>query len=95
MYRVCTPRREFGDISACAALQWEARSHPIIQSGNSAPTRFERVTLPSAGQGLFESERCFDDFATARFLTLGQAIPRSRVTALASQSKILRYFRHR
>jgi hypothetical protein len=37
MYRVCTPRREIGDISACAALQWEARSHPIVQSGNAAP----------------------------------------------------------
>jgi len=32
----------------------------------------------------YQSERCFDDFATARFLTLAQAIPRSRFTALGN-----------
>src|SRR3984893_10152743 len=32
----------------------------------------------------YQSAPCFDYFATARFLTLGQAIPRSRFTALGN-----------
>jgi hypothetical protein len=47
MYRVCAPRREIGDISASAALQWEARSHPIVASGDAAPQPMKMGTIAS------------------------------------------------
>ena len=56
MYRVSTPRREFGEISACAASQWEARSHPIVQSGSGAPDTIRTCGLYLRRVALYPAE---------------------------------------
>ena len=79
MYRVCTPRREFGDISACAALQWEARSHPIIRSGNGAlgemRTPDPRIRSPMLYPAELRARESFQWFSrTPNFLGTDQAL---------------------